>query len=111
MKFRYIGDKENMKVFGYDFSGGQTPDVTDENAIKRLQGNHFFEVVDASGSQDSGGFLMDDHTLEEFSERISQNMTQESAEVQIDPAPEVEQPGESESLFPQDSGGKKGGKK
>jgi len=46
MKFRYLGDKKDMKAFGYDFSKGATPDVTDENAIKRLSGNNHFEAVD-----------------------------------------------------------------
>ena len=45
MKFRYLGDKKDMKAFGYDFSKGATPDVTDENAIKRLSGNNTFEIV------------------------------------------------------------------
>ena len=46
MKFRYLGEKDNMQVFGYDFRDGATPDVTDENALKRLSGNSHFEVVD-----------------------------------------------------------------
>jgi len=46
MKFRYLGDSKAMKIFGYDFSKGATPDVTDENAIKRLSGNNHFEAVD-----------------------------------------------------------------
>ena len=45
MKFRYIGDKENMHVFGYDFRDGKEPDVTDANAIKRLTGNSHFEAI------------------------------------------------------------------
>jgi hypothetical protein len=45
MKFRYLGDKKDMKAFGYDFSKGATPDVTDENAVKRLSGNNTFETV------------------------------------------------------------------
>jgi len=49
MKFRYLGDKDNMQVFGYDFRDGATPDVTDDNAIKRLSGNRFFETVEESG--------------------------------------------------------------
>jgi hypothetical protein len=46
MKFRYVGDKADMRVFGYDFSDGQTPDVTDEHAIKKLSGNSHFEEIE-----------------------------------------------------------------
>jgi hypothetical protein len=45
MKFKYLGKDENMVAFGYDFSEGQTPDVTDGNAIARLTGNPYFEAV------------------------------------------------------------------
>jgi len=45
MKFRYLGKNETMIAFGHDFSNGQTPDVTDEKAIKRLSTNHHFEEV------------------------------------------------------------------
>jgi len=45
MKFRYLGEKDNMQVFGYDFRDGATPDVADENAIKRLSGNSHFEAL------------------------------------------------------------------
>ena len=47
MKFKFLGDTKNMKVFGYDFSNGATPDVTDEKAIAKLLGNAEFEVVEA----------------------------------------------------------------
>ena len=46
MKFRFLGDTKNMKVFGYDFSNGATPDVTDEKAIAKLFGNAEFEAVE-----------------------------------------------------------------
>jgi hypothetical protein len=46
MKFRYIGSSGNMTAYGYDFRGGNEPEVTDANAIKRLSGNRFFEVVE-----------------------------------------------------------------
>jgi hypothetical protein len=48
MKFRYIGKKEEMKVFGYDFSNGATPDVTEETFIAKLSGNSHFEAVKKS---------------------------------------------------------------
>ena len=46
MKFKFLGDTKNMKVFGYDFSNGNTPDVTDEKVIAKLQGNKEFEAVE-----------------------------------------------------------------
>jgi hypothetical protein len=46
MKFKYLGDKKDMVVFGYDFSDGQTPDVTDEKIIQKLTDNSHFEAVD-----------------------------------------------------------------
>jgi hypothetical protein len=45
MKFQYLGKKEDMKVFGADFTNGATPDVTDEYAIKKLSGNRHFAPV------------------------------------------------------------------
>lgn len=45
MKFRYLGNSEEMVAYGYDFRNGNEPDVTDENAIKRLSGNRFFEAL------------------------------------------------------------------
>jgi hypothetical protein len=45
MRFRYIGSNENMTAFGYDFRDGFTPEVTDDNAIKRLSGNRYFEAL------------------------------------------------------------------
>lgn len=45
MQFRYVGDKEDMAAFGYDFSAGNCPDVTDANTVKRLSGNSHFEAV------------------------------------------------------------------
>jgi hypothetical protein len=45
MKFKFLGDTKNMKVFGYDFSDGATPDVIDEFAIAKLMGNAEFEAV------------------------------------------------------------------
>lgn len=47
MKFRYLGDKKDMQAFGYDFSNGATPDVTDEFAIMKLSGNNHFEVAES----------------------------------------------------------------
>lgn len=46
MKFKFLGDTKNMKVFGYDFSNGATPDVTDAKAIAKLQGNAEFEAIE-----------------------------------------------------------------
>lgn len=45
MKFRYLGEEENMNVFGYDFSNQATPDVTEEMFIAKLTGNSHFETV------------------------------------------------------------------
>ena len=45
MKFKYLGTNPYMVAFGYDFSGGATPDVTDERAIKKLSGNREFSAV------------------------------------------------------------------
>lgn len=45
MKFRYLGGKETMVAFGYDFSHGAEPDVTDEHAIAKLSGNSHFAAV------------------------------------------------------------------
>jgi len=50
MKFKYLGDKEEMNAFGYDFSGGNTPEVMDERIIAKLQGNgHFMAVEEGLG--------------------------------------------------------------
>lgn len=46
MKFKFLGDTKNMKVFGYDFSDGATPDVTDEKAIAKLLGNAEFKAIE-----------------------------------------------------------------
>jgi len=46
MKFRYLGDHEVMQVYGYDFSGGATPDVTDARAVAKFTGNREFELVE-----------------------------------------------------------------
>ena len=46
MRFRYLGNKDEMTAFGYDFSGGNTPDVADPHAIKKLRGNSHFECVE-----------------------------------------------------------------
>jgi hypothetical protein len=48
MKFRYLGKKEDMKVFGYDFTNGNTPDVTEAVFIAKLSGNSHFEAVKES---------------------------------------------------------------
>jgi hypothetical protein len=45
MRFRYIGDSDNMTVFGYSFAGGNEPEVNDVHAIGKLSGNQFFEAV------------------------------------------------------------------
>jgi hypothetical protein len=45
MRFRYIGDSTEMIAFGYDFAGGNEPEVTDAHAIGKLSGNRFFEAV------------------------------------------------------------------
>lgn len=47
MKFHYLGEEEDMVVFGYDFTNGNTPDVTEETFIRKLSGNsHFAAVVE-----------------------------------------------------------------
>jgi len=66
MKFRYLGDKKDMKVFGYDFSKGATPDVTDENAIKRLSGNTDFEIVKEEPAKDAQKGPAKDATKEQM---------------------------------------------
>lgn len=48
MKFKYLGTNPYMIAFGYDFSGGAAPDVTDERAIKKLYGNREFASVNDS---------------------------------------------------------------
>jgi hypothetical protein len=45
VKFKYLGIKKNMKLFGYDFTEGNIPDVTDELAVRKLSGNRYFEAV------------------------------------------------------------------
>jgi hypothetical protein len=45
VKFRYLGEKDNMTVYGYDFTNGNAPDVTDELAIRKLSGNSQFEAI------------------------------------------------------------------
>ena len=55
MRFRYLGDKDDMTAFGYDFSGGSQPDVTDPQAIKKLSGNRFFEAVEQVTMQEGSG--------------------------------------------------------
>lgn len=45
MKFRYLGDHVEMKVFGYDFTNGATPDVTEACFIGKLSNNSHFEAV------------------------------------------------------------------
>jgi hypothetical protein len=59
MKFRYIGINENMTAFGYDFRDGKTPEVTDENAIKRLSGNRFFEGVAPAEAKEAATSVAD----------------------------------------------------
>lgn len=51
MKFKFLGDTKNMKVFGYDFSDGATPDVTDEKAIAKLLGNAEFKAIEDAPAQ------------------------------------------------------------
>jgi hypothetical protein len=46
MRFRYLGDHKAMIAFDYDFADGATPDVTDEEAIAKLQGNAEFEAIE-----------------------------------------------------------------
>ena len=50
MKFKYLGTNPYMIAFGHDFSGGATPDVTDERAIKKLSGNREFAAVGDSSA-------------------------------------------------------------
>lgn len=48
MKFKYVGDKAEMKnVYGYDFSGGVAVEIPKENelVIAKLRSNNHFEVV------------------------------------------------------------------
>lgn len=58
MKFRYIGDNEEMKAFGHDFSNGATPDVTDEFVIRKLSGNNHFEAVKDFNRKDANELLI-----------------------------------------------------
>lgn len=58
MKFRYLGKNEGMIAFGYDFSGGATPDVTDEMAVRKLSGNSHFEVVRDFNQKDVNEILI-----------------------------------------------------
>ncbi len=55
MKIKYLGKNEKMSVFGYDFSNCNIPDVTDEKAIAKLQGNAEFEVVDGAAEVAKAG--------------------------------------------------------
>jgi hypothetical protein len=59
MKFRYIGSNDNMTAFGYDFRDGKTPEVTDENAVKRLSGNRFFEAVAPAEAKEAAPSVAD----------------------------------------------------
>lgn len=45
MKFKFLGDCKEMVAFGYDFTEGKTPDVTDEKAIHKLSNNAEFEAL------------------------------------------------------------------
>ncbi len=58
MKFRYVGERTNMKAFGYDFSGGATPDVSDETIIRKLSGNSHFEMVKGFNQKDANEILI-----------------------------------------------------
>jgi Mg/Co/Ni transporter MgtE len=58
MKFRYVGENEEMKVFGHDFSNGATPDVTDESVIRKLTGNSHFEVIKGFSRKDANELLI-----------------------------------------------------
>lgn len=58
MKFRYLGKNEGMTAFGHDFSGGATPDVTDEVAVRKLSGNSHFEVVKDFNQKDANEILI-----------------------------------------------------
>jgi hypothetical protein len=55
MRFRYIGDSDNMTVFGYSFAGGNEPEVADAHAIGKLSGNRFFEAVGEVTMQEGSG--------------------------------------------------------
>lgn len=46
MKFRYLGEKQVMTAFGYDFSHGNIPDITDGHVISKLLSNSHFEAVE-----------------------------------------------------------------
>lgn len=56
MKFRYVGDKEEMKAFGFDFSGGAEVEVEDERVIRKLLGNSHFqgETIIVTDPDDGG---------------------------------------------------------
>lgn len=47
MQFKYVGE-EPCEVFGLSWLPGQTHDVADEHAIRKLTHHHLFEAV---GSQ------------------------------------------------------------
>lgn len=51
MKFRYLGNKETMTAFGYDFSNGVTVDVHDMNAISKLTSNSHFEQLEINETE------------------------------------------------------------
>jgi hypothetical protein len=86
MKFRYLGDKTDMVVFGCDFSNGNEPDVTDPHAIGKLSGNSHFEVVAGEG-----GLPTEEPTEEATEEAVAETAeTVEAAEAaEAEPHPDA----------------------
>jgi hypothetical protein len=48
-RFKYNGDHEKMKAYGFDFSGGKIVDIPleEEFVIGKLMGNSHFDQVDS----------------------------------------------------------------
>jgi len=51
VKFKFLGTTSPMTAFGYDFTGGKTPDVVEPAFIAKLQGNAEFECVTDSTAE------------------------------------------------------------
>lgn len=45
MKFQYIAENNPMTAFGYDFTDGATPDVTEAHIIHKLAHNSHFQAL------------------------------------------------------------------
>lgn len=49
MRFKYIGESPNgpFEMYGHIWENGTENDVTDGAAVKKLEGNRFFEAAEA----------------------------------------------------------------